>query len=335
MKRDKRVFITTVLLAVLAGAVVAAVIIISTIRSYSEVDTPMPFTNETMVYASTAEVGLMTEKASTYSLCVGSDNVANENIEIDPAESAALFDIENRRVLFAKSMYEQIYPASVTKIMTAIVAMKYGNLDQRVTVIWRDLELEAGSQVSGIHIGDKLTLRALVHALLVHSGNDAALAIARIVGNGSVEAFVEMMNEECKRIGATNTHFVNPTGLHDENHYTTVYDIYLMLSEAIKYDDFVSIMQISVFDLGYTASDGTEGHVTLDSTDHYLTGEYKAPKDVTVLGGKTGTTAAAGHCLAILSQNAYGQPFISIIMGAPTTDGLYKDMNTLLAQINS
>lgn len=333
--RDKRIFITTVLLAVLAGAVVAAAIIISTLRSYSEVEIPMAFTNESMVYAGTAEVGLMTEKASTHTLCVGSDNVANENIDIDPAESAALFDIENRKVLFASSMYDPIYPASITKIMTAIVALKYGNLDQRVTIIWRDLELEAGSQVSGIHIGDKLTLRALVHALLVHSGNDAALAIARVVGEGNVSHFVEMMNEECRRIGATNTHFTNPTGLHDENHYTTVYDIYLMLSEAIKYDDFVSIMQISVFDLTYNASDGTEGHVTLDSTDHYLTGEYKAPKDVTVLGGKTGTTAAAGHCLAILSQNAYGQPFISIIMGAPTTDKLYEDMNTLLAQINS
>ena len=231
-------------------------------------------------------------------------------------------------------MHEKIYPASITKIMTAILTLKYGNMDEVVTVIWRDLELEAGSQVVGFRIGDRVTVRELLHGLLVHSGNDAAMVLARHIGGGSVEHFVDLMNQELVEIGATNSHFTNPTGLHDTDHYTTVYDIYLMLNEAISYTDFRGIMQLGKYELDYTDSDENPKAINLDSTDEYLTGEARPPKDVVVLGGKTGTTDAAGHCLAILSQNAFGQPFISIIMGAQNSSDLYEDMNILLSQIN-
>ena len=107
-----------------------------------------------------------------------------------------------------------------------------------------------------------------------------------------------------------------------------------MLNEAMKYDEFVNIIQVPVYDFQYWNADGEELHVTLDSTDHYLTGQIEPPKDVTVLGGKTGTTAAAGNCLAVLTQNAYGQFYISVIVGALSKDDLYADMNLLLGEIN-
>ena len=143
-----------------------------------------------------------------------------------------------------------------------------------------------------------------------------------------------MMNDYAAKLGCTGTHFSNPHGLQDENHYTTPYDIYLMLNEAFTYPEFTEITELPSYTVTYTGSDGTEKSTTLTATDHYLTGEAATPKDVTILGGKTGTTDKAGNCLALLSQNAYGKPFISIVMGASSKDVLYQEMTSLLQNIN-
>ena len=235
--------------------------------------------------------------------------------------------------MFGEQMFEKVYPASITKIMTAILAVKYGNMDDTVTITEEDITLEEGSQMVGFAAGDTVTLDELFHGLLVYSGNDCAMAIARHIG-GTVEQFVEMMNNEARSLGATGTHFISPHGLHNENHYTTVYDIYLMLNEALTYPYFVETMQLGNYTISYQRGEETLT-TRLDATDHYLTGEESAPNGVTVLGGKTGTTSAAGSCLAILSQNRYGEPYISIVMKALNKLYLYQDMNTLLAQINS
>ena len=181
--------------------------------------------------------------------------------------------------------------------------------------------------------GDTVTMDSLFHALMVHSDNDAAMAIAEHIG-GTVDNFVAMMNEEARNLGMTGTHFMNPHGLHDENHYTTAYDIYLMLNTAYKYQEFYDVMQMKAYNLTVNRADGTQTTLRLDSTDKYLTGEKEAPANVTVIGGKTGTTSSAGACLAIISQNAYGQPFISVVLNAQNKGILYKDMNLLLEQIN-
>ena len=178
-----------------------------------------------------------------------------------------------------------------------------------------------------------MTLDQLLHCLLVYSGNDAASAIAEYVG-GTTENFVQMMNSYAASLGCTGTHFTNPHGLQDENHYTTPYDIYLMLNEAIKYQEFTEITQLSSYTVDYTGADGSVLSTTLPATDHYLTGEANPPKDVTILGGKTGTTSLAGNCLALLCQNAYGQPFVSIVMGASSKELLYQEMSSLLQHIN-
>ena len=196
------------------------------------------------------------------------------------------------------------------------------------------LEPDTRYQYRKLEVGDTVTMDQLFHALLIYSANDAAMAIARQVG-GSVENFVQMMNDKAASLAMTGTHFANPHGLHNENHYTTAYDVYLMLYAAYQHTEFQNTMSMSSYTLNMTHADGTAGTIYLSSTDKYLTGEKNAPENVTVLGGKTGTTDEAGSCLALVSQNAYGEPFISVILHASTKVELYEDMNTLLSNINS
>ena len=243
-------------------------------------------------------------------------------------------DLDGRRVLYGQNIYDKLYPASITKIMTAIIALKYGNLSDVVTVSQEALILEEGSQLCGLRPGDSLTLEHLLYGLLVYSGNDAGAAIAEHVG-GTQENFVQMMNEEVSRLGMTNTHFVNPHGLQSTEHYTSIYDIYLMLNEAIKYPKFVEIIQMSAFTVPVKNAAGQENSMYLESTDYYLIGEATEPKGVTVLGGKTGTTDEAGNCLALVCQNEYGKTFISIVTNAESKPVLYEQMNQLLEHINS
>ena len=284
-----------------------------------------------------------------------------KNAQLEDGQKGLLFSLSNHKVLYANGIYDKVYPASITKIMTAMLALQSGKLNDTVTITQDNVTLEDGSQVCGFVAGDQVTLDQLLHCLLVYSGNDAASAIAEYVGGntenfvqmmndysgndaasaiathvgGSTENFVAMMNEYAAQLGCTGTHFSNPHGLQDENHYTTPYDIYLMLNEAFTYPEFTEITELPSYTVTYTGSDGTEKSTTLTATDHYLTGEATAPKDVTILGGKTGTTEVAGNCLAILTQNAYGKTFVSIVMGADTKELLYQEMNSLLQNINS
>ena len=281
------------------------------------------------------DVSRQTSSAFASDLCVSEGTVALEGVSLQGSqEKGLLFNLETKQTLFAQGIYDQMYPASITKIMTAILAIKYGNMDDQVTITAEDLALEEGSQMSGMIEGDQVTMDQLFHALVIYSANDAAMAIARQIG-GSVDHFVEMMNEEALSLGMTGTHFMNPHGLHDGNHYTTVYDVYLMLKEAYQYSQFTDAAQMSVYQLTVTHSDGSQATFRLDSTDKYLTGVKTAPKDVTLLCGKTGTTDEAGSCLAVIAQNAYGVPYMAVILHADNHTVLYEDMNTLLMQINN
>lgn len=264
-------------------------------------------------------------------LCVVVSDVPMDGVSLGENQKGLLLDLDDRKVLYSKQALQKVYPASITKIMTAMLALKYGNMDDVVTITQENLE--EGSQVCGFWAGDQVTMDQLLHCLLVYSGNDAAAAIAEHVG-GSTDGFVEMMNSYARELGCTGTHFTNPHGLQDENHYTTPYDIYLMLKEALNYPEFTQITQSGSYTVEYTHADGSSASTTLLATDHYLTGEATPPKNVTILGGKTGTTDNAGNCLALLSQNAYGKPYISIVMGASTKDELYEQMSSLLQNIN-
>lgn len=264
---------------------------------------------------------------------VASDaSVTVDGVKLDSStEKALLFDLDSRTPVFAQGIYDKAYPASITKLMTAILIIKYGNMSDSVTIIDEDLDLEEGSQVSGLRSGDIVSIDQLFHALVIYSGNDAAMAAARHIG-GSVSAFVDMMNEEADRLGLLNTHFCNPHGLHDSDHYTCAYDVYLMMNEVIKYDVFVDAMTMNMYQLK-VQRDGDVIAYNLDSTDKYMTGEKLMPNGISLLGGKTGTTDEAGACLALAVQDANGVPYIAVVLNAYNRSILYDDMNKLLGII--
>ena len=247
-------------------------------------------------------------------------------------KAAALFDVNNSKTRYAYNATAKMYPASITKIMTALVAIESADLSEEVTVEVDSSDFAADEQTCGIHKGDKLTLEALLNGLLLYSGNDNAEAIAYYIG-GSIEGFADMMNKKAQELMATNTHFANPSGLHDENHYTTAYDIYLIFNECVKHKEFTDIIGRSSYTADIQSANGTTRKVTWEPTNYYATVEAKRPSGATVVGGKTGTTAKAGNCLVLLDQTDEKAPYISIVMGATSKELLYKDMSAIIDQI--
>ncbi len=264
-------------------------------------------------------------------LCVVNGDVNPSAVSLS-AYSAGIFDLNRRETLYAKDVFTRRSPASITKIMTALVTLKYGNLDDIVTVTPIVKDIEYGSSVCDIKEGDVLSLEQLLYGMLIASGNDAAMMIAEHIG-GSVDNFIAMMNEEAAALGATGTHFTNPHGLTDPNHYTTVYDIYLMLNAALKYDVFQDIISRKNYYAEYSRIDGSPVAVTWESTNYYYTNAAELPDGVTISGGKTGTTEDAGACLAIVAKDLYGNPYISVILHSESKETLYPEMNQLLSLI--
>lgn len=266
-------------------------------------------------------------------LCVVSSDIAIEKVNMENATAAALFDVNGEETLYAKNVHERLYPASLTKIMTALVALKHGTPDMMLTASANVTKLESGAQTCGIKEGDQMTLSQALHLLLINSANDAAVLIAEGIG-GSIEGFADMMNEEARLLGATNTHFVNPHGLSDDEHYTTVYDLYLMMNAAIQYESFNEIIRIPEYTTMITRN-GNQVEMSVRSTNWYLQGEAETPPGINVTGGKTGTTNAAGHCLILLTKDTANNPYISVILQAEGRDELYTQMTELLGEINN
>ncbi len=266
-------------------------------------------------------------------LCV-TDGDVDGAVAIDTSEvsAAAVFDLNNKNILYAKNIFTKLYPASMTKVMTALVALKNSSADTVLTASSNVVMSDPDAQVCGLEPGDTMTLDQALHLLLIYSANDVAVMIAEGIG-GSMDNFIQMMNEEATAIGATNTNFINSNGLSDENHYTTAYDMYLIFNEAVKYDLFKEIINMTSYSTVYHDDTGADKEVNVVSTNYYLQGVVNAPSSITVIGGKTGTTNAAGHCLVMLSRDTSGNPYISIVMRAGTKDKLYEVMNSLLTEI--
>jgi D-alanyl-D-alanine carboxypeptidase len=191
--------------------------------------------------------------------------------------------------------------------------------------------MEWQAQKIGIEKGDKMTLDQALHYLMVYSANDAAVLIAEHVGR-DYDDFIDMMNEEAEKLGATKTHFVNPHGLHDEDHYTTAYDLFLIFSECLKYDKFRELIDLNYYSTVFHDKDGNIRAIEVPSTDNYLLGYVNPPSKIKVIGGKTGTTDQAGSCLILLSKNAEGREFVSVVLGAIDGNEVYTAMNRLLRQ---
>lgn len=202
------------------------------------------------------------------------------------ARSAVLIDADDNGVLFGKNEDEKVPPASTTKIMTAILALESGRLDEPIMISQNAVSVEPS--VLGLQVGDQITLREALTGMMLVSGNDAAIAIAETIA-GSVPAFAQMMNDKAKELGAVNTHFVNPNGLTEYDHYSTAHDMALIASYAMKNPEFRRIVSLKDYEVKYM--DGHTQYVT--TTNRFLKSGFKGANGI-----KTGFTNAAGDCLA-------------------------------------
>ncbi len=261
-------------------------------------------------------------------LCVIVDREAAMN-DTSIQGAIALFDLSNYEVIYEKNAMKRLYPASTTKVMTALLTLKYADLDQEIVVGDEVLITEPGSSMAHVNPGDKITVRDLLYGLMLPSGNDVAATLATAV-SGDIESFAELMTEEAKKLGATDTNFKNPHGLHDENHYTTAYDLYLIFQEALTYSEFKTVISTSSYEAIYENEQGEVVSQTWRNSNRYLSGDYQAPEGVIVVGGKTGTTSAAGNCLILNSTNQEGENFVSVVLKSSNRSELYQNMNLAL-----
>ena len=187
-------------------------------------------------------------------LCVAADDVALTGFDDeDSLHAAGLFNLNDKTVEYGYKLYDKLYPASTTKLMTAYLAFKYGNMDDIVTVSDSVSSFASDEVVCNLQPGDTVTLYDLLCGLLLRSGNDCGVAIAEHI-SGSVEAFAELMNSEAKALGATGSHFVNPHGLHNENHYTTAYDLYLIFNACIQDQRFMDIISMDSYTMNLSSN---------------------------------------------------------------------------------
>lgn len=248
------------------------------------------------------------------------------------AGASLLVSRTDHKVLYANKVYNKLYPASLTKLLTALVVLQNSEMSDEVTISYNASHItEIGAKTCGFEEGDTISLDALLKSMLVYSGNDAAVALAEHVG-GSVESFAKMMNKEAKKIGAVHSNFVNPSGLHDDNQYTTAYDLYLIFNELLKYDVLKKIIHMDSYTAQYIDKNGNPKEKTFKTTDLYLTGERTTDKKIKVIGGKTGTTSKAGNCLILLSKDKNKQEYISVVLKAVGSNDLYTQMSHLLSK---
>jgi D-alanyl-D-alanine carboxypeptidase (penicillin-binding protein 5/6) len=267
-------------------------------------------------------------------LCVSDTNVPLNDFEAASSlHAGALFGMSQQKVFYSEQIHDRLFPASTTKILTLYLALKYGTLSDIVTVSDNAVAVPSDSSVAGLRSGVQLTLEDLLYGLMLPSGNDSAVAIAEHI-SGSVDAFVELMNKEANALGATNSHFVNPHGYHDENHYTTAYDLYLIFNQGILNQKFIDIISSATYTTDIKEPDGSTRSVTWKQSNLFVNGTRTAPENVTVIGGKTGTTDEAGACLVLYEQDSQSRPYISIVMGAESKNALYNTMDSLLSTIS-
>lgn len=239
------------------------------------------------------------------------------------SEAAILIDSNTGKVLYEKNSKEKKYPASTTKILTAILAIENCDLNDTATVSYDAvMSVPSGYSNAALQIGEELTVGQLLEVLLVHSANDAANVLGEHIG-GSIESFATMMNTKLEELGCNDTHFTNPSGKHDDNHYTTAYDLAKIAQYCMKNSTFRSIV--------------SKSSCTIAPTNKYEQRHYNNTNDLVIpsenkradnyyykyaIGVKTGYTKQAKNCL-ITASNKDGFELISVVLGAgPTEIGL-------------
>ena len=233
------------------------------------------------------------------------------------AKAALLVDLNTGRTVYEQDADERIYPASLTKIMTCLLALENGNLSDVVTVSASALEdLDIDSSVAGLQVGEQMTLENLLYCMMVVSGNDACNVIAEHIA-GSITDFVRMMNQRAYELGCLNTHFSNPHGLHDENHYTTARDLSIITQAALKSENFRQIVDTYEYQL---PDDNVRQNIPKLKTTNMLI--YRSMSNSLYYsrahGIKTGYTSQAGRCV-ISEATGDGLDLLGIVCGAATT----------------
>lgn len=243
----------------------------------------------------------------------------------DPAANcgaAVVVDGDYGDVLYDHNAHEKMYPASITKVMTSLLVMEAIadgrlSLTQELTASPSAVTLPEGSSTAdpAIQAGEILTVEELLYCDLVTSANEACNILAETVG-GSVSGFVDMMNDKAQELGMTGTHFANPNGLHDENHYTTAYDVYLMSRAAMEYELFRTIVSTAKHVVPATNLSGERTlHTTNALLDNWKIMGYTYSK---AIGIKTGFTTPAGYCLSAAAVDSDGRTFYCVVLGAET-----------------
>lgn len=266
-------------------------------------------------------------------LCVTPNkNFGTDKVASNVAEAAGVFNVTEQEVTYAQNIYEKLYPASTTKILTAYIILNKCNLDDVVTVSDNAVKLASDASNCGLKSGDMISVKDLLYGLMLPSGNDAANALAEYC-SGSREAFSDLMNETAAKLGANHSHFTNPSGLPDEEHYTCVYDMYLIFNECIKNDMFLEIVSTKSYEAKYKDIQGNNKKNSYSNTNRYFAkkNHVSSPEGITIIGGKTGTTNAAGNCLVLLSENAENERIISIVFKGDSKNNLYYLMNQILS----
>lgn len=249
----------------------------------------------------------------------------NNNLNIN-AESAILIDGDTGKILYEKSAYEKRAPASTTKIMTALLALEHCKTTDVATVTSEAItSVPSGYSTDLLKMGEELTIKDLLYALLLPSSNEAANVLAIHIA-GSIASFASMMNTKAMDLGCKNTHFVNPNGVHDDNHYSTAYDLSLIAKEAMKNDIFRQIVSTASYTLPnsnkYSRIDRTlittNDLIKKQSNNYY---EY-------AIGIKTGFTTPAKNCL-VSSATKDGKTLIAVVLRSNTDNNRYNDTKAL------
>ncbi|MBM7836153.1 D-alanyl-D-alanine carboxypeptidase family protein [Clostridium sardiniense] len=257
-----------------------------------------------------------------YSLILTSANAQEAPPELN-AESAILIDSKTGQVLYSKNDDVKHFPASTTKVLTALVVLENSKLSDIVTV-GANPPFAKGSSI-GLKEGEKFSVETLLTGLLLESGNDCAEALAEHVG-GSIDGFAKMMNKKAKSIGCKNSNFENPSGLPDDKHVTTAYDLALIMNEAIKNPDYIRISKLLSVELPPSNLDGAKRWA---NNHNYLINPNSKYYYPNALVGKSGYTDVARHTFTISGQKD-DQVLVATFLKAEDKDANYKDMANLL-----
>ncbi|MBQ2604509.1 MAG: D-alanyl-D-alanine carboxypeptidase family protein [Acutalibacteraceae bacterium] len=253
------------------------------------------------------------------------------------SQAVYLLNLDTETVVFERNSEKKMYPASTTKIMTYIIVVEnVSDLNGEKVLVDKEILdklIGTGSSLSNLEyfVGQYVTVYDLLNCLMVKSGNDAALLLAHHIGEGSIQKFIDMMNAKAEELGCENTHFMNPHGLHDEDHYTTASDLAVITRYAQTLPYFNEITNTLT---AYLSVD-TAKEYPLISTNYMINetsgGDYYYPY---AKGIKTGTTDEAGYCL-VSTANYSGYTYLCVVMGSPCIDSNGKQIETNGAMMDS